>query len=223
LQDVFQQAASEDLDMTFDPAAVRRVASMAEVRARHPEPMSRASGKVLTRLDAHCRAILARATFCVLGTRGPGGADVSPRGDPAGFIRVLDERHLLLPDRIGNNRFDSYDNIFHEPQVGLLILVPGMAETLRINGLACVIDDERVLAGSAVQGRTPQVGLLIEVREAYLHCAKSINRAGLWDASRHINRDDLPSYGQMLADHVAGLTAEESARQGEEMARRGLY
>ena len=89
---------------------------------------------MLRRLDKHCRAILQRSTFCVIGTQGPDGADVSPRGDPAGFVRMLDDRHLLLPDRIGNNRFDSYANVFANPQVGLLFLVPGMAEILRING-----------------------------------------------------------------------------------------
>lgn len=185
--------------------------------------LSRAAGKVLDHLDRHCRAILARATFCVVGTHGPAGADVSPRGDPPGFLRVLDERHLLLPDRIGNNRFDNVENLFANPDIGLLVLVPGMSETLRINGRGRVVDDPELLAGSAVQGRAPQIGVLIEVREAFIHCAKALNRAGLWDASRHVDRAELPSYGDILADHVAGLTREESERQGAEMARRGLY
>jgi PPOX class probable FMN-dependent enzyme len=208
---------------SFDPGGISYVASIEQVRSRHPRPMTRATGKVLRRLDKHCRAILERCTFCVIGTQGPGGSDVSPRGDPPGFVRVLSDRHLLLPDRIGNNRFDSYDNIFSNPKVGLLFLVPGMAEVLRINGAARVTDDAALLAGSMVQGRAPQLGLLIEVEEAYLHCAKAINRAALWDPSRHIDRSELPSYGDMLVDHVAGLTREESQRQGEEMARRGMY
>ncbi|NJO34724.1 MAG: pyridoxamine 5'-phosphate oxidase family protein [Rhodospirillales bacterium] len=193
------------------------------VRDNHPKPMSRATGKVLHKLDRHCRAILSHCTFCVMGTQGPDGADVSPRGDPAGFVRVLDDSHILLPDRIGNNRFDSYTNLFHNPQVGLLFLVPGMGETLRINGIARVTDDAALLAASAVQGRSPKFGLLIEVKQAYLHCAKAINRAKLWDPSQHIDRSKLPSYGDMLADHVAGLTPAESERQGAEMARRGMY
>jgi len=208
---------------SFDPANVSYVAAMEHVRERHPKAMSRATGKVLTRLDRHCRAILQRSTFCMIGTQGPDGADVSPRGDPAGFVRVLDDRHLLLPDRIGNNRFDSYANVFTNPQVGMLFLVPGMAEILRINGLARVTDDVALLAASTVQGRAPKVGLLIEVREAYLHCAKAINRAALWDPSKHIDRAQLPSYGDMLADQVEGLTREESERQGAEMAKRGMY
>lgn len=207
----------------FDAGSISYVEAMQTVRDAHPTPMSRATGKVLVRLDKHCTTILQHATFCVIGTHGPDGADVSPRGDPAGFVRVLDDRHLLLPDRIGNNRFDSYANIFANPSIGMLFLVPGMAEVLRINGLARVTDDAGLLAASAVQGRTPKFGLLIEVREAYLHCAKAVNRAGLWDAAKHIDRALIPSYGKMLADQVEGLTQEESERQGAEMARRGMY
>lgn len=208
---------------SFDPGATRFVDTIDAVRARHPRAMSRATDKVLSRLDRHCRAILARSTFCLVGTHGRGGADVSPRGDPPGFARALDDRHVLIPDRIGNNRFDSYDNVLENGEVGLLFLVPGMGETLRINGRARITDDPDLLAASAVQGRAPIMGLVVEVREAYLHCAKSINRAGLWDPARHIDRDDLPSYGDMLTDHCAGLTRQESERQGAEMARRGLY
>ena len=208
---------------SFDPTRISYVATIEDLRGLHPKPMSRASGKVLRSLDGHCRAILARATFCIIGTQGPEGADVSPRGDPAGFVRVLDDRHLLLPDRIGNNRFDSFGNLFTNPRVGVLFLVPGMAETLRINGMARITDDAALLLSSERQGRVPKVGLLIEVMEAYLHCAKAINRAALWDPAKHIDRAELPTYAQMLADQVQGLSLEESERQGEEMARRGMY
>lgn len=208
---------------SFDPGKVSYAAAMDVVRDNHPKPMTRATGKVLSKLDKHCRAILAHSTFCVIGTQGPDGADVSPRGDPPGFVRVLDDGHILLPDRIGNNRFDSYANLFQNPQVGILFLVPGMAETLRINGTARVTDDAALLAPSAMQGRAPKFGLLVEVREAYLHCAKAINRAKLWDPSYHIDRAALPSYGTMLADQVEGLSQAESERQGAEMARRGMY
>jgi PPOX class probable FMN-dependent enzyme len=207
----------------FDPATVSYLTSIEDVRARHPAALSRATGKVLSRLDTHCRAMIARSTFVVIGTAGSKGADVSPRGDPAGFVRVLDDRHLLLPDRIGNNRFDSMENIFETGHIGMLFLVPGMAEVLRVNGSARVTDDAALLRDCAVKGRAPQVGVLVEVREAYLHCAKAINRAALWDPSRHINRNELPSYGAMLVDHCEGLSQEESDRQGAEMARRGMY
>jgi len=209
--------------MSFDPNNISYVESINNVRAQHPPAMTRATGKVLSRLDKHCVAILARSTFCVVGTHGPSGADVSPRGDPPGFVRVLDERYLLLPDRIGNNRFDSMSNLFVNPEIGLLFLVPGMSETLRINGMGRVTDDTELLAPSSVQGRAPKIGIVIEVREALLHCAKAPNRAGLWDPKRHINRAELPSYGDMLTEQVEGLTREESERQGAEMARRGMY
>lgn len=211
------------MTIEFDPKMVRYMTSIDEVRALHPAPMSRATDKVLTRLDRHCHAILARATFCVIGTHGRSGADVSPRGDPPGFAVVLDDRHLLIPDRIGNNRFDSYANIFENGVVGLLFLVPGMAETLRINGQARLTDEPGLLALCAVQERVPRVALIVEVREAFLHCAKSINRGRLWDAAAQIDRAELPSYGDMLVDHCEGLTRAESERQGEEMARRGYY
>ncbi len=207
----------------FDPSKISYVSSFADVQARHPQPMTRATGKVLKQLDRHCKAMIERSTFCVISTFGPGGADVSPRGDPAGFVRVLDDRHLLVPDRIGNNRFDTMGNLFTNPAIGMLFLIPGMAEILRVNGTARITDDAGLLAPSAMQGRAPKVGLLVEVREAYLHCAKAVNRARLWDPAAHIDRSTLPSYGDMLADQVEGLTREESERQGAEMARRGMY
>jgi predicted pyridoxine 5'-phosphate oxidase superfamily flavin-nucleotide-binding protein len=115
------------------------------------------------------------------------------------------------------------ENIFETSHIGMLFMVPGMAEVLRLNGAARITDDAALLAPSAVQGRAPKIGVLVEVKEAYLHCAKAINRAGLWDPSRHIDRNELPSYGAMLVDHCEGLTSEESERQGAEMARRGMY
>jgi PPOX class probable FMN-dependent enzyme len=205
------------------PEDVSLVADEAALRAMHHPPMSRATDKVLDRLERHCRAILALSPFCVLATRGPDGADVSPRGDPPGFLRVIDERHVLLPDRVGNNRFDGYANLFADPRVGLLVLVPGMDETLRINGTAHVTDDPRLLEPSAVQGRAPKIGLLIRVEEAFLHCGKALIRSKLWDPESRIDRKTLPSYPAMLRDHVAGLSDEENERQGRVMAERGLY
>lgn len=195
----------------------------AALRALHLKPLSRATGKVLRRLDKHCRDIIALSPFCVLSTHGPAGADASPRGDPPGFVRIFDDTHLLLPDRVGNNRLDNMANILANPDVGLLFLVPGMGETLRVNGTARITNDRRLLEPCAMQGRVPAVGLLIEVREAFLHCAKALVRSDLWNPAKHIDRNILPTYGQMLTDHCEGLTAEESERQGKIMAERGLY
>jgi PPOX class probable FMN-dependent enzyme len=194
-----------------------------ELRALHHAPMSRATDKVLDHIDKHCRVIIELSPFCVIATQGRNGADVSPRGDPPGFVRVLDERTLLLPDRVGNNRLDAMVNLLTNPQIGVLFLVPGMGETLRINGQARITDDSRVLEQCAVQNRAPKVGLLISVQEAFLHCPKAFNRSHLWDASRHIDRSTLPSYAEMLLDHVNGLTEDENKRQSEVMSERGLY
>ena len=195
----------------------------ASLRAIHHQPMSRATDKVLRALDQHCLRMIALSPFCVVATQGPNGADISPRGDPPGFVRVLDERTLLLPDRVGNNRLDAMANLLVNPRIGLLFLVPGMNETLRINGTARITDDARVLAPSAVKNRPPKVGLVIAVEEAFLHCAKALVRSALWDGTRHIDRATLPSYAEMLLDHVGGLTREENDRQSQVMAERGLY
>jgi PPOX class probable FMN-dependent enzyme len=195
----------------------------ASLRALHHQPMSRATEKVLRVLDQHCLRIIALSPFCVVATQGPSGADISPRGDPPGFVRVLDERTLLLPDRVGNNRLDAMTNLLVNPRIGLLFLVPGMNETLRINGTARITDDARMLLPSAVNNRPPKVGLVIAVEEAFLHCAKALVRSALWDGTRHIDRASLPSYAAMLLDHVAGLTRDENDRQTQVMAERGLY
>jgi PPOX class probable FMN-dependent enzyme len=195
----------------------------AALRALHHAPMSRATDKVLRALDAHCRRIVELSPFCVIATQGPRGADVSPRGDPPGFVRIIDDATLLLPDRVGNNRLDGMTNLLANPRIGMLFFLPGMNETLRINGSARISDDPRLLDACAVNGRAPKIGLVIAVEEAFLHCAKALVRSKLWDASRHIDRASLPTYAEMLLDHVGGLTAEENERQSKVMAERGLY
>ena len=205
------------------PADASLIANEADLRQRYPQPMSRASDKVLDHLDFHCLSILTLSPFCILSSQGPEGADISPRGDPPGFLRALDDRHLLLPDRIGNNRLDNFANILTHPAVGLLVLVPGMDETLRINGWAQITDDARLLEDSAVRGQVPNIAVLITVKETFLHCPKAFVRSGLRAPAKFIDRSSLPSYTTMLTDHVAGLSAEEPEQQGQVMAKRGLY
>jgi uncharacterized protein len=205
------------------PDDISFITDEASLRSLHHPPMRRATDKVLRALDQHCRKIISLSPFCVVATQGPTGADISPRGDPAGFVRVLDELTLLVPDRVGNNRLDAMTNLLVNPRIALLFLVPGMNETLRINGTARITDDARLLAPSAVNNRAPKVGLVVAVEEALLHCAKALIRSALWDASRHIDRAILPTYAQMLLDHVKGLTPEENERQTQVMAERGLY
>jgi uncharacterized protein len=195
----------------------------ASLRTLHHPPMGRATDKVLRALDQYCRRIISLSPFCVVATQGPNGADISPRGDPPGFVRVLDDLTLLVPDRVGNNRLDAMTNLLVNPRIGLLFLVPGMNETLRINGTARITDDARLLAPSAVSNRPPKVGMVVAIEEALLHCGKALVRSALWDASRHIDRAILPTYAQMLLEQVKGLTPEENERQTQVMAERGLY
>ena len=164
----------DDTSFIIDETSLRRL---------HHPPMSRATDKVLRGLDQYCRRIISLSPFCIVATQGPNGADISPRGDPAGFVRVLDELTLLIPDRVGNNRLDSITNLLVNPRVGVLFLVPGMNETLQINGTARITDDARLLAPSAVNNRPPKIGLVVAIQEALLHCPKALNRSALWDAA----------------------------------------
>ena len=205
------------------PDDISLISDEESLRKLHHAPMSRATDKVLTRLDKHCRQIIELAPFCVIATQGPNGADVTPRGDPPGFVRVLDDTHVLLPDRVGNNRLDTMTNLLQNPTIGMIFMVPGMNETLRINGTGSITDDKRLLEPCTVQRRAPKIGILIAIKEAFMHCPKAFIRSGLWDPSRQIDRAQLASYAEILLDHCEGLTDDENRHQTEVMAGRGLY
>ncbi len=196
----------------------------AVLRAHYGTVHPLAVRKVLPRLDQHSRAFIARSPFAVLATTdGAGNVDASPRGDAPGFVGVLDDATLLLPDRPGNNRVDSYGNVLAHPGVGLLFFVPGMNETLRVNGTATVITDADQLAPFAVRGKPPVGGLLIAVREAFFHCGKALIRSALWDPSTRIERSTFPSLGRIIADQTRALGPEEADRSVEEGYRERLY
>ena len=190
--------------MTVDRAAVgwkRPVTSAAALRGIVGEPSVGAIQKELTALDVHCRAFLARSPFLLLATSGSSGTcDVSPKGDAPGFVLVLDDKTLVIPDRKGNRRVDSLLNILENPHVGLLFLVPGVSETLRVNGSATIVQDDDVLERMAVEGNRPLLGLAVTVEQCFLHCAKSFLRAKLWDPTAFVPRSDLPTLGKMLVD-----------------------
>jgi uncharacterized protein len=221
--DNLDSAVNSDLEASVLPDDTSFITDEAALRALHHQPLSRATDKVLGALDEHCLRIISLSPFCIVATQGPDGADVSPRGDPAGFVRVIDPCTVLLPDRVGNNRLDAMRNLLVNPRIGLLFLVPGMNETLRINGTARITNDARLLASCAIINRPPKVGLLVAIEEAFLHCGKALVRSALWDGKRHIDRATLPSYAEMLLDHVKGLSREENERQTVVMAERGLY
>jgi PPOX class probable FMN-dependent enzyme len=175
------------------------------------QPMELAVRKALPALDRHCRAFIERSPFICLGTcDAEGRSDVSPRGDQPGFVLVLDERTLFLPERPGNARCDSLVNVLANPRVGLLFFVPGYEDMLRVNGRAEVIHDPALMARCAVNGREPRVGLRVTVEEAYLHCAKAIKRSRLWDPAAQRDRAELPSLGRMILEQTAAADAPPS-------------
>jgi PPOX class probable FMN-dependent enzyme len=201
------------------------VASLDELRALMGEPSEVALRKDIGRLDAHCRAFIARAPFVLVATADARGrCDVSPKGDAPGFVLVVDDRHLLIPDRPGNKRFDGMRNLLENPGIGLLFLLPGSEETLRVNGRATIVRDPEWLARLAAQGKTPQLAIAVEVEEAFLHCAKCVKRSGLWEPTRWPDREGLASPAQMFRDHARlGLSVEELDRRLQEGYRKTLY
>lgn len=200
------------------------VSTDAELRTVYPPPAPRAAQKVLDHLDVHCRNFIALSPFCVLSSSDASGqADASPRGDPPGFVRVLDDKTLLLPDRPGNNQVDSLQNVVANPGVGLLFFVPGVDETLRVKGKAEIVTDPETLGPMTVAGRPPLSGLKIVVEEAFLHCGRALIRGRIWDAAAQVDRAAYPTYGQVLADQIAGADAREIDKDEDEANRERLY
>ncbi|HYI16777.1 MAG TPA: pyridoxamine 5'-phosphate oxidase family protein [Thermomicrobiales bacterium] len=171
--------------------------------------------KQIAMLDEHCRTIINASPFVLLSTANADGqCDVTPRGDGPGFVHILDERTLVVPDRPGNRRIDSMRNIIDNPHAGLLFLVPGMDETLRVNGRALLTNDRDLLGQMAVKGKTPQLGIIVEVEEVFFHCARAFRRAKLWEADTWPDRETLPTLGQIIADQTKpeGFTSEDLDR-----------
>jgi PPOX class probable FMN-dependent enzyme len=197
-----------------------------ELRALLGEPAAIVRAKVADRLNDLTRRFVDLSPFVLLATSAPDGTcDVSPRGDPPGFVRVLDERTLLLPDRPGNKLADSLRNVLRNPHVGLLFLVPGVGDTLRVNGRATLVTDEDLLAPCAVEGKVPKLGLRIEVDEVFTHCSKAFLRARLWDSETFVDRSELPSSGEVHRSLNPDFDAERyDTERAERYARReGFY
>jgi PPOX class probable FMN-dependent enzyme len=195
-----------------------------ELRARYREPLERTLRKQLDRLDEHCRRFIELSPFAVLATYGPDGLpDATPRGGEPGFVHVADEHTLLLPDRPGNNRLDSLGNLVANPGVGLLFLVPGVDETLRVNGTAELREDAELRSRFAVGERTPALVLAVTVREAYLHCAKALMRSRLWDPAAQVERSALPTMGEMIRDQIGSTEEPESQDSMVARYREQLY
>jgi PPOX class probable FMN-dependent enzyme len=198
-----------------------------ELREHIGEPQQRVLDKQLDHLDRHCREFIARSPIALLATADADGrCDCSPRGGPPGFARVLGERHLAIPDYTGNRRQDSHANVLENPHVGLLFLLPGMNETLRVNGRATLTRDPALLADLPTGGsKPPGLALHVEVHEAYLHCAKAFLRGAVWDPRTWTPADELPSAAEIYRDHrdTPGLTVEQTQAELEESIRERMW
>ncbi|MEO5634342.1 MSMEG_1061 family FMN-dependent PPOX-type flavoprotein [Gaiella sp.] len=173
-----------------------------DVLATLGEPMESQVKKVIDHIDGHCRAWIERSPFVVISTASAAGAmDVSPRGDPPGFVRVLDPKTLAVPDRPGNHRGDTFLNVLDNPHVGLMFVVPKRREVVRVSGTALVVKDRSLLESMAVDGKVPSLALVVHVHEAMFHCGKSMIRSHMWEPDLWGSTDGLPTYGRALVDH----------------------
>jgi PPOX class probable FMN-dependent enzyme len=199
--------------------AIRRIETEAELRSVIGEPTAIVEAKLATRLNHLTRQFVERSPFVCVGTAAPGGGlDVSPRGDPPGFVRVLDDETLLLPERPGNRLADTLVNLLADPRIALLFLIPGVGDTFRVNGSAFITDDAELLEPSSVEGKVPRLGIVVHVAEAYTQCAKAVLRSDLWNPARHVERSELPRHGEILK--VISLPALDVARHERERAER---
>lgn len=184
----------------------------ASLRALYQPVHALAVQKQRQTLGPNAKAFIRRSPFLCIGTQGSGGrADVSPRGDAAGFVRILDDKTIAIPDRPGNNRLDTLDNIVANPRVGLLFLIPGYDETLRLNGRASLTSQPDLLESMAVGDRLPKLAIVVEVDEVFLHCAKAFRRSRLWDPASLQDRSDMPSLMQMILDDTTGAPSDPEA------------
>jgi len=201
-----------------------KINSMDALRGLYKNAKGRAVDKQQQKLDSQSRHFIRLSPFLVIGTQSREGlGDVSPRGEGPGFVHVLDDHRLLIPDRPGNNRLDTYSNIIDNPAVSLIFLIPGVNETLRINGVAEIRDDADLCGHCIVNDKAPVTVLMVTVREAYLHCAKALMRSQLWSPESVIDRSILPTIGQMINDQVGSTEPAESIEDMERRYRKVLY
>ena len=200
------------------------IADAASLRAHMGAISPMAERKVLPRLDHHCRRFIELSPLIVVATADADGhLDASPRGDPPGFVRVLDEITLLIPDRPGNNRVDSFGNLLGNPGIGLIFFVPGIDETLRVNGSARILTDEAALAASAIDAKMPRTGLVVTIAEVFFHCGKALKRSRLWDPATQVDRKTFPTLGRIIADQAGGMSIAEADDRIARAYRDRLY
>lgn len=195
-----------------------------DLRGHYGDVSALARDKVLDRLDSHCRRFISLSPFAVLATTSKtGDVDASPRGDAPGFVQCENDQFILLPDRPGNNRVDSLSNVIDNPGIGLIFFVPGVNETLRINGDAEISTDAELLSRFAVRDRLPLAVVRIQIKEAFLHCAKALVRSKLWQDDYRVERKTLPSLGAILADQIDGVVEENAEEIVQDSLKNTLY
>ena len=201
------------------------IEDIGEIREIYGHPMERVIKKELPRLEKHSRAFIALSPFLVIASADPEGrVDASPKGDAPGFVHVLDDERLLIPDRLGNNRIDTIGNLLSHPGVGLIFFVPGLRETLRVNGKARITTDPALLEPCAVQGKLPRSGILVTAEEVYFHCGKALIRSDLWNPEKMRKHSDFPPLGRIISEQIGdGRPLEEAVRATEESYRTRLY
>ena len=200
------------------------VTSLDGLAARYAKPTQRLLEKEFDHVNAVGRAFIAASPFLVLATGSRRGLDCSPKGDAPGFVRILDDKTLAIPDRPGNNRIDGFRNIIRDPRIALLFLIPGVGETLRVNGRASISIDPDLMQGFAVNGKLPRCVLIVHIESIYFHCSKAIVRSKLWDEATRIDRKSLPSTGTIIAELSKGkLGGETYDREAPERIKAQLY
>lgn len=199
------------------------VTTEAELDALYGKPVGAAVIKEIGHISEHYRRFIEVSPFVVLATAGPEGLDCTPRGDPAGFVRVVDERTVMLPDRRGNNRIDSLRNIVRDPRIALLFLIPGIGRTLRINGRAVISVDPDLCASFTMEGKIPRSVIVVTAESVYTQCPKALVRSRLWDPSLHLAESALPSSGTMMKALQAGFDADTYDREYPQRLKETIY
>jgi PPOX class probable FMN-dependent enzyme len=205
----------------------RTITDLDELRSIVGFPSELVASKISDRLNELTRQFIERSPFVCVATHMPGGGiDVSPRGDPPSFVRVLDVRTLLIPERPGNRLADTLTNLIADPAIGLLFLIPGVGDSFRVNGRGTLTDDPELLAASEIEGSVPRLGILVAIEEAYTQCSKALIRSDLWNPERHIDRSQLPSAGAILRslnEPSFDAAAYDEEREERYARREGLY
>lgn len=202
------------------------VTSEEELRTLCGFPKELVKNKAVTVIDRHCRDFISKSPLIFLSTADSAGScDVSPRGDAAGFVHVMDDRHLVIPERPGNKRFDSLRNILENPRIGLIFMIPGLGETLRINGQAWIVKDREILKNMEAFGKVPVLGIGVKVEECYMHCAKAFKRSHVWEDHYWPKQEELPNPAKIIAAHAEKLklSADEVAASLKESYEQRLY